>query len=116
MKILLVEDDVTVSRVLFRSLTGAGHEVTAVVSGTAAVAYLADGFRPDAVVTDLGLPGLPGEQVARSARAHACPFVVLISGDALRLEQARPLGHDAMLKPFRPEELLALLSQPPPGA
>jgi DNA-binding response OmpR family regulator len=115
-RVLLVEDDSSICHTLTRALAEAGHEVRAMSSGTAAAAVLAGGFAPDAVVTDLGLPGLPGEQVARAARARTRALVVLISGDAVRLQEARPLAHAALLKPFPPEELLAALHRTRPEA
>jgi DNA-binding response OmpR family regulator len=108
-RILVVDDDPTVSDVVRRYLERAGLTVTLAADGPAGLrAYAAD--RPDLVVLDLMLPGLDGLEVARRLRAgpDEVPIVMLT---ALGEEADRVLGlqlgaDDYITKPFSPRELV----------
>jgi len=112
MRILLVEDDVSLGEGLQTALRRAAIAVDWVQDGVAALTAIRDsGF--DAVVLDLGLPRLDGVQVIRTARqeGHRVPILVLTARDRVsdRIE-ALDLGADDFLgKPFDPNELLARL-------
>jgi DNA-binding response OmpR family regulator len=63
---------------------------------------------PDTVVSDLALPDLPGEQLARVALGrHA--RVVLISGDRTRLAEAQDIADRTLAKPFSLKDLFAAM-------
>ena len=108
-RVLVVDDDPTVSDVVRRYLERAGFAVALAEDGHAALrAYEAQ--RPDLVVLDLMLPGLDGLEVARRLRARAdeVPIVMLT---ALGEESDRVLGlqlgaDDYVTKPFSPRELV----------
>ena len=108
-RILVVDDDPTVSDVVRRYLERAGLIVTLAADGPAALrAYEAE--RPDLVVLDLMLPGIGGLDVARRLRSRAdeVPIVMLT---ALGEEADRVLGlqlgaDDYITKPFSPRELV----------
>jgi len=79
--ILLVEDDATIRGVATRLLRRDGHRVTAVESGEAALSLLnssAESTVCDALVTDIGLPGMSGWQLIEAVRtvSPALPIVV----------------------------------------
>jgi CheY-like chemotaxis protein len=92
-----------------------GHTVEVAHTGPAGVAAAAT-FRPDAVVSDLGLPGMDGFAVARALRANPATagiLLVAISGYAGEEDRrrSRDAGFDAHLqKPADPEALQRLLA------
>lgn len=112
MRILLVEDDESLSSGLKLALERAGYTVEHVGDGLQAVAALADN-RFDLAVLDLGLPGLDGTEVLARARrgGNALPVLVLSARDAVRDRiVALDLGaDDYLIKPFDIDELLARL-------
>jgi signal transduction histidine kinase/DNA-binding response OmpR family regulator len=67
LKILVVDDNAEAADSLARLLRLEGHQVACAYDGTSAV-ELADSFRPNAAVLDLGLPGIDGYEVARRLR------------------------------------------------
>jgi DNA-binding response OmpR family regulator len=108
-RILVVDDDPTVSDVVCRYLRLAGFEVGMVADGAAALA-VADRDAPDLVVLDLMLPGIDGLEVCRRLRTRpdGIPIVMLT---ALGDEADRVLGlelgaDDYVTKPFSPRELV----------
>ncbi len=107
-RVLVVDDDPTVSEVVGRYLEHAGFEVAVVADGRLALdTALAD--PPDLVVLDLMLPGLDGLEVFRQLRAHAPVPVVMLT--ALGDESDRLVGlelgaDDYVTKPFSPRELV----------
>ncbi|CAI7973426.1 response regulator transcription factor [Frankia sp. Mgl5] len=124
-RVLLVDDDTTVSDVVSRYLSNAGFEVDTAADGWAALAT-AERRPPDLVVLDLMLPGLPGLEVCRRLRAHGHVPVVMLT--ALGAESDRITGletgaDDYVTKPFSPRELVLRVQsvlrrthEPPPGA
>ena len=100
MKILLVEDDPVLLTFLERLLLGSEVDVKALLSGSAAAEAILS-WQPDLLICDLGLPDVPGEELARAAaRLPRSAQVVLMSGELERLERARPLAAGVLLKPF----------------
>ena len=108
-RVLLAEDDATVSEVVRRYLELAGLTVEVVADGSTALERaLAD--PPDLIVLDLMLPGLPGLEVCRRLRAVSAVPIVMLT--ALGEEADRVLGlemgaDDYVTKPFSPRELVA---------
>ena len=65
---------------------------------------------PSLVLSDLDMPGLCGEEVARAAALlPRPPRVVLMSGDAARLGRARNLAEATLTKPFSVTDLMSIL-------
>jgi len=108
-RVLVVDDDPTVSDVVRRYLERAGYAVTLCADGVGALtAYERD--RPDLVVLDLMLPGLNGLEVCRRLRATD-PGLPIVMLTALGEESDRVLGlelgaDDYLTKPFSPRELV----------
>lgn len=112
MRILVVEDDPAVSAALDRALRLEGYEVAVEADGNAALRGLAVA-PPDAVILDLGLPGLDGIEVCRRIRAAGddTPVLMLTARDAVddRVQGLDAGADDYLVKPFALEELLARL-------
>jgi DNA-binding response OmpR family regulator len=111
-RILVVEDETHIAEGLEFNLSAEGHSVELVADGQAAADRLADASRPlDLVILDLMLPGLPGYEVARRARAagNYVPILILTAkDDAADVVRGLEEGADDYLtKPFRLEELFA---------
>jgi two-component system response regulator ResD len=107
-RILVVDDDPTVSDVVDRYLRRAGYLVTLAGDGLHAL-ELADREPPDLVVLDIMLPGLDGLAVCRRLRQISPVPVILLT--ALGAETDRILGleigaDDYVTKPFSPRELV----------
>jgi two-component system response regulator VicR len=107
-RILVVDDDPTVSEVVCSYLRSAGFVVDQTADGLSAV-ELAARIRPDLVVLDRMLPGIDGLEVCRRIRlVQAVPVIMLT---ALREEDDRIDGLEAgaddyLAKPFSPRELV----------
>lgn len=112
MRLLVVEDDATLSDMLCRSLRESGYAVDACADGESAIVQAA--VNPyDAVVLDVGLPRRDGTDVARELRARGLkmPILMLTARDSVR---DRVGGLDAgaddyVTKPFSLEEIHARL-------
>src|SRR3954468_15024934 len=109
MKILIVEDDAGLRAILADLFERSAHYVRATHSGTCALEILRH-WPADVVLTDLNLPGVPGEDIAQAAAALPCrPRVVAMSAEKERLDRVRPVADAVLLKPFHLEELLRLV-------
>lgn len=112
LSILVAEDDPHVQSLLRLCLEG--HSVTVTGSGSAACVALAEKSF-DVVITDLRLPDLGGDEVARRAAvARPGAFIVLmtgaLTGGPQTQEELTAAGvHARLAKPFLPRELKALM-------
>src|SRR5687768_16714070 len=111
-RILVVEDDRSIARLLQLELERRGFAVRLVCEGTAVLPAIEE-FAPQAIVLDVLLPGMDGERVLRLIRRQGIgtPVVMLTARDAPR-DKARTLdsgADDYLTKPFDIEELLARL-------
>jgi DNA-binding response OmpR family regulator len=105
--VLIVEDEQKIRDLVRRYLERDGHVVLGTGSGAEAIAMAADA-RPDLVVLDLGLPDVPGTEVAREVRAVAdIPIVMLTarSDEDDRIAGLELGADDYVTKPFSPREL-----------
>jgi two-component system, OmpR family, KDP operon response regulator KdpE len=109
MKILIVEDEPTLREVLEDMFSASDHEVKAMATGASGLEAL-EAWAPDVLVTDLGLPGAHGEEVAQAAATLLPrPWIVLMSAEPGRLESARFLADAVLHKPFQMDELMSLI-------
>jgi two-component system KDP operon response regulator KdpE len=109
MRILLVDDDVSIQRAVAPLLRSRGYEVDVVGTGAEAATAAVD-HAPDLVVLDLGLPDLEGVEVCRRIRKHSKMPIVILSARASEAEKVAALdigADDYVTKPFSTEELLA---------
>jgi PAS domain S-box-containing protein len=118
-RVLVVDDNVDAAVTLCDLLELSGHE-TAIAHDGAEALVRARAFGPDAVLCDIGLPGMDGYAVARALRADpalADVFLVALTGYALPddLRRASEAGFDAHLaKPPPLERIEALLGRARP--
>jgi two-component system, OmpR family, response regulator MprA len=112
MRILVVDDERPLRDVLRRALTLAGYEVRLAVDGLEGLAE-ADHAAPDAVVLDIGMPGLDGLEVCRRLRVggNRVPILMLTARDAVadRIDGLDAGADDYLVKPFDVDELKARL-------
>jgi two-component system OmpR family response regulator len=108
MRLLIVEDQVSLADELLADLGRAGYAVDWLADGRDAL-YQGASEPYDLIVLDLGLPGKPGLDVLREWRAGglAVPVLILTARDhwAERIEGLKAGADDYLTKPFHPEEL-----------
>lgn len=110
-RVLVVEDNPEMGAFLVNVL-GTAHDVTLARDGNEGLAE-ALARPPDALVTDLMMPGMSGDRLVREVRTHpeldAVPVLVLTAraDDALRIQLLRGGAQDYLMKPFVVEEVRA---------
>lgn len=108
-RILIIEDDRDIGRLLTLELEEAGFEVEHHERGASGLVALRE-RTPDLLVLDLGLPDLAGEEIARRVRSsESLPIIVLTADDALgsKLKLLEDGANDYVVKPFHAAELVA---------
>jgi two-component system, OmpR family, KDP operon response regulator KdpE len=109
--VLVVEDDLSVIRVLRAALRSRGYQVASARTGQAAIDAV-EQVRPAVILLDLGLPDFDGVEVCRQLRAHSTvPIIVVTAEEAdgrkvLALDEG---ADDYVTKPFSTPELMARL-------
>lgn len=110
MAILLIEDEDGIITFVRRGLEAAGHQVVVANDGLDGLS-MALSSDVELVVLDLGLPGIPGEEVLRRLRQRrpTVPVIVLTAKDAVadRVANLEAGADDYVVKPFSFSELLA---------
>jgi two-component system KDP operon response regulator KdpE len=109
MKIIVVEDEVQVRKLLKISLESSGHEILVATNGNEAV-QMAANQRPEAVILDLGLPDMDGTEVLKKIRGWSqIPIIILsVRNSEDTIIHALDSGADDYLtKPFHVGELMA---------
>jgi DNA-binding response OmpR family regulator len=108
--VLVIEDEVNLSRILARVLEEEGFQALVEYRGDSGL-ETAVAKAPDAVVLDLSLPGLDGLHVCRELRARGMrmPVIMLTARDAVpdRVRGLDQGADDYLVKPFAIEELIA---------
>ncbi|MGA8534877.1 MAG: response regulator transcription factor [Candidatus Tumulicola sp.] len=112
MRILVVEDNLPIARAVRTMLEGQKFAASIVTDGRTGLDHLL-GQTYDAAILDVGLPGMDGFSVARSARAEGVrtPILMLTARDAVE-ERVAGLdcgADDYLVKPFVENELIARL-------
>jgi two-component system KDP operon response regulator KdpE len=109
LRVLVVDDEPPIRKLLRMGLTAQGYQTLEAANGKAALDLLKE--TPDLVILDLGLPDTLGHDLLRTIRARneGVPIIVLSSrGDEASKVQALDLGaDDYVTKPFGMDELLA---------
>ena len=113
-RVLLVDDDTGLLRLLTLRLQSAGYEVQTASSGTEALAKMGVS-RPQVVITDLRMEGMDGMALFQHIHSqdHALPVIVLTAHgtipDAVQATQQGVFGY--LTKPFDARKLLDLLER-----
>ena len=108
-RVLVVEDERALARLIAGYLTKAGMSAQVCHSGTEAVAA-AQASEPDLIILDLGLPGLDGVEVCRQVRTFSDCYVVMLTARDDEVDKLVGLSvgaDDYVTKPFSPRELIA---------
>jgi two-component system, OmpR family, KDP operon response regulator KdpE len=109
LRVLVVDDEPPIRKLLRMGLTAQGYQTLEAANGKAALDLLKEA--PDLIILDLGLPDTHGHDLLRTIRARneGVPVIVLSSrGDEASKVQALDLGaDDYVTKPFGMDELLA---------
>jgi DNA-binding response OmpR family regulator len=111
-RILLVEDEIDLARVIVRELEGAGFGVEHAADGETALRCFNDRTEnpPDIVVLDWMLPGIDGLEVLRRLRQHSALPVLMLTARAEEVDRVIGLevgADDYLTKPFGARELVA---------
>lgn len=110
-RVLVVDDESQIRRALATNLRARGYEVDQAATGEQALTVAAD-RHPDAVILDIGLPGIDGVEVVRGLRGwSAVPIIMLTvrEDDTDKIEALDAGADDYVTKPFSMGELLARL-------
>jgi DNA-binding response OmpR family regulator len=106
--VLVVEDEKKIRDLVRGMLERVGLTVVSTGSGAEAI-DLAGRVHPDLVVLDLGLPDVPGEEVAREVRRLAETPILMLTAKVAEGDRIRGLelgADDYVTKPFSPRELV----------
>ena len=110
-RILVVDDEPQISKALSINLRTRGYDVDVAATGERAL-ELAARSHPDAVILDLGLPGIDGTEVVRGLRGWSTVPIVILSVREAEADKVAALdagADDYVTKPFGMDELLARL-------
>jgi len=107
--ILIVDDDVRISRVLARDLTSAGYRVKTAANGEEMRSCMQD-YEPNLVILDLQMPGEHGLELARKLRQDSEIGIIIVTGSGDKVDEIVGLeggADDYLTKPVEERELLA---------
>jgi DNA-binding response OmpR family regulator len=116
-KVLVMEDEPIISRILTRTLASKGLEVDSAENGQIAEDKIASGKNYDLFLFDIRTPIINGMQVYMYIEEHfpeSTSKVIFMTGDCLNTATSRFLERvkrPVIEKPFRPEELLDLITR-----
>jgi two-component system KDP operon response regulator KdpE len=108
-KILVVDDEPQIMRVLRTSLSGSGYEVRTAEDGHAALRTVRE-WQPDLVITDISMPNMDGIELAGQLRAESQVPIIVLSVKGEENTKIAALGagaDDYVTKPVGMNELLA---------
>ena len=112
-RILLVEDDPAIRRLLVELLAEEGYDVHTAGDGQAGV-HAARAFRPDLILMDLMLPVLDGMEATRQLKADPAtrdiPVIAISAGPNLRIHASDLPADGVVAKPFDLDTLLAAIT------
>ena len=108
-RVLVVDDEPQIRRIMRTTLTGAGYEVDDAKTGEEALEKCRE-FRPDLVLLDINMPGMGGMAACRAIRADANVAIVMLTVRNAEADKVKALdagADDYITKPFSTPELLA---------
>ena len=101
-KILIVEDDVSITNFLKTTLSAEGYDVILSENGKSALTVISS-HCPDCILLDLGLPDMDGNEIIANVRSWTSTPIVVISARSLEQDKAAALDNgadDYITKPF----------------
>jgi DNA-binding response OmpR family regulator len=107
-KILVVEDEENISRIVKSYLDREGFSVSVAPTGQKALELIKRGY--DLIILDLMLPDIEGEALCSTIRQHSDLPIIILTAKGTEDERVRGLGlgaDDYVVKPFSPRELVA---------
>ena len=108
-RVLVVDDEPQIRRIMRTTLTGAGYEVDDAKTGEEALEKCRE-FRPDLVLLDINMPGMGGMAACRAIRADANVAIIMLTVRNTEADKVKALdagADDYISKPFSTPELLA---------
>ena len=108
-RILVVDDEPQIRRIMRTTLTGAGYEVDDAKTGEEALEKLRD-YHPDLVLLDMNMPGMGGLATCREIRAGTGVGIIMLTVRNTEADKVQALdagADDFVNKPFSTPELLA---------
>ena len=121
-RILIVDDEPQIRRIMRTTLTAAGYEVDDARTGEEALEKIRE-FRPDLVLLDINMPGMSGLAACRAIRADTGIAIIMLTVRDSEADKVRALdagADDFVTKPFSTPELMAriraALRRVPPSA
>jgi two-component system, OmpR family, KDP operon response regulator KdpE len=108
-RILVVDDEPQIRRIMRVTLTSAGYEVEDAKTGEEALLKLRE-YHPDLVILDINMPGMGGLEACREIRAGSTAAIIMLTvndTEAAKVEALDAGADDFVTKPFSTPELLA---------
>lgn len=109
LKVLIVDDEPQIRRLIKVSLEGHGFRVIEAANGKAGIDQVL-GSKPDIILLDLGLPDIDGKEVIRTVREWSTIPIIILSARDQETEKVEALdigANDYITKPFGVGELMA---------
>ncbi len=109
-RILVIDDEPQIRRIMRVTLTGAGYEVDDAKTGEDGLIGKVREFRPDLVILDINMPGMGGLETCRLIRADTNIAIIMLTvhnTEAGKVEALDAGADDFVTKPFSTPELLA---------
>jgi CheY-like chemotaxis protein len=117
-RVLVVDDNADAAQMLAAVMQHLGHSVQVASSGEEAL-RIADGYRPEFVLLDLGMPGMSGLETARRMRErgmHPAPCIVAVTGWGKPEDErlTREAGFDQhLVKPVNERQIAEIIENRP---
>jgi DNA-binding response OmpR family regulator len=106
MKVLIVEDDDDMRRLLTEVIASANAEAEQASDGETVVSKIESGYKPDLVLLDLHLPGIDGWEIFRMLREKTKSKIAVVTADVLAAPEFVKDADAVFTKPFSLMELL----------
>ena len=108
-RILVIDDEPQIRRIMRMTLTGAGYEIEDAKTGEEGLKKLRE-FRPDLVLLDINMPGIGGLEACRAIRGDPNVAIIMLTvhnSEGAKVEALDAGADDFVTKPFSTPELLA---------
>ena len=119
--VLVVDDSPTMRQMVAFTLTSAGYQVVEAGNGKEAVGKVNGGAKPDLVVTDLNMPEMDGITLIKEIlKMPALKFTPILMLTTEASDDKKKAGQAAgatgwIVKPFNPEQMMAVIKKVLPG-